>query len=149
MLELSVMTCPRVASWPQNVIRYVRMHDYANYQQQWENAAAAEFERLSSLPLAALISQVRASDFGNYYQLWRAISSKATLQEAGWVLFDVLDSNVDYLCRYHSAAALINISAGVLSDWKPEQLSADRAYPVRQNLKQVEKELVAAIGKQA
>jgi hypothetical protein len=47
--------------------------------------------------------------------------------QAGWILMDVLESNVDYLIRYHCAEALIRLMP--LSDVEPVQLSAD--WPTR------------------
>jgi len=45
----------------------------------------------------------------------------ATLKEAGWVLFDTLNKKIDYLYRYHCAAALLALLK--VSHIQPVQLS--------------------------
>jgi hypothetical protein len=122
---------------------------YEKFQEHYEQAASAEYAAFCAMPIGLLLQRVRSGDFGHYYQLWRAISSKALLDEAGWSLFDVLNSSVDYLVRYHCADALIKVAGKALAEWKPEMLSADKKYPVRQNLKMVEESLGALLGKRA
>src|SRR5436309_2631494 len=105
------------------------MSDYERFQIHWAEEASGEQDAFMAMSLQSLLDRVKARDFGKYYSLWPAISSKASLGEAGWVLFDVLRSQVDYLVRYHCADALIKIAGETLAEWKPERLSGEEAFP--------------------
>lgn len=89
----------------------------------WEQHAQAERETMDRQPLADLLDDARRGRWGNYYNLWDAIADRATLQQAGWILMDVLESAEDYLIRYHCAAALIKLMSR--TDVEPVELSAD------------------------
>ena len=78
-------------------------------------------------PIGELLEDARHGRWGSYYNLWDAIADRAMLEQAGWLLMDVLDSNADYLIRYHCAAALIKLMQ--LTDLEPVHLSAD--WPTR------------------
>ncbi|CAN5537111.1 hypothetical protein BH10PLA1_BH10PLA1_20780 [soil metagenome] len=119
---------------------------YGKFQQEYEEHASRELAALVAKPTAELLDVVRAGKFGDSYQLWYAIAEKATLQQAGWVLFDVLKSKADYLHRYHCAAALIKIAGKPLAAMTAVGLSAEKAQPVAQNWVTVENFLVATIG---
>lgn len=93
----------------------------------WEQHAQAEREALERRPIGDLLDDARDGRWGDYYNLWDVIADRATLAQAGWILMDVLESNVDYLIRYHCAEALIRLMQ--LSDVEPVQLSAD--WPTR------------------
>jgi hypothetical protein len=96
---------------------------FSNWQEAWEYHARAELDDLRTLPAADLLAAVRAGRFGGYYVLWDAIAEQADLAEAAWPLMAVLESDADYLDRYHCAAALLRL---MRSDaWEPVQLSAD------------------------
>jgi hypothetical protein len=66
---------------------------------------------------------IAAHRFGEYHTIWRVLAERATLEQAGWLLFSILESDVDYLHRYNGAAALLQM----LDDktWQPVELSAD------------------------
>jgi len=122
---------------------------YEEFQQQYEDDAGREFAALSALPVAKLLDRVRAGKFGDFYhQLWPAIASKATLAEAGWVLFDVLESKADYLHRYHCAAALIKLAGTPLAAMTPVMLSVEKAPTTKENLETVRNVLTQLIGPQ-
>jgi len=78
---------------------------------------------------AELLAEVSEGRFGNYYVIWYVIASKSTVDEAGWILFRTLAGNPDYLCRYHCAAALLQLMGE--SILKPVDLSAD--HPGRES----------------
>ncbi len=122
---------------------------YEQFQQLFEEAASREYETLSAMPLESLLERVGKQTFGEYYQLWPAIASKATLAEAGWPLFEVLNSKADYLVRYHCGDALIKIAGSLLAGWEPVMLSGEQVHPVSQNLAKVARIIEAAVGKRA
>jgi hypothetical protein len=80
-----------------------------HWKEQWEDAATDERERLSTTEVEKLLRDVRAGNYGNYYMIWYAIADNATLEQAGWILYNVLTADIDYLYRYHAAAALIQL----------------------------------------
>lgn len=89
----------------------------------WEQQAQAERETMDRPPLADLLDDARRGRWGNYYNRWDAIADRATLQQAGWILMDVLESAEDYLIRDHCAAAPIKLMSR--TDVEPVELSAD------------------------
>jgi hypothetical protein len=109
---------------------------YAEFQADWERAAAAEYEQYLSLTGVALLAQVRSRTYGECYQIWRAVAARATLAQAGWALLDVLRRDSEpYLIRYHAAGALLALLGAPV--FQPVELSRD--YPQRaQNLDTVE-----------
>jgi len=120
---------------------------YEEFQREYEAESDREYKRLAAKPVAKLLEQVRSAKFTDNYQLWHVIGDKASLQLAGWILFDVLSSTADYLNRYHCAAALIKLGGAPLAAYTPVMLSAEKAQPVKQNLAAVEGVLRAMIGK--
>src|SRR5262245_41132104 len=107
---------------------------YAQFQEHWEREAEKERARYDARAVSALLADVRAGRFGDYYQLWHSIGARASLAEAGSLLADILESDADYLNRYHCAAALIAIGQVHSEGFRPEQLSAHETYPVRERL---------------
>ncbi|HEY4416285.1 MAG TPA: hypothetical protein VGO57_11385 [Verrucomicrobiae bacterium] len=114
---------------------------YAQFQEHWEQEADKERLIYDVRPVAELLADVRVKRFGNYYQIWTSIGSRASLAEAGSLLADVLESDVDYLNRYHCAAALISISRTYSDGFRPEQLSADKRYPIHQRICELRQKL--------
>ena len=109
--------------------------NYAEYQEEFEQAANDEKQRYDNLPVSTLLSDIRARRFGQYYQIWHSIAERATAGEAAHDLLRVLASNTDYLNRYHCASALISVAGLYADGWRPERLSAEAKYPVRENVK--------------
>jgi len=97
---------------------------YAEFQAHWEQAASAQYDGYLALPAPALIAHAQARRYGQHYQLWRAIATRATLTEAGYVLLGVLRRDDPYLVRYHAAAALLVLLGPQASD--PVDLAAER-----------------------
>jgi hypothetical protein len=97
--------------------------EFTNWQEAWEHHARAELDDLRALPAADLLAAVRAGHFGGYYVLWDAITERAALADAAWPLMAVLESDADYLDRYHCATALLRLMQSEL--WEPVQLSTD------------------------
>jgi hypothetical protein len=97
---------------------------YAEFQEDWQQAADAEYDRYLAMTGDALIREVKDRRYGECYQLWRAIPAVATLPEAGWVLLDVLRrGSEEYLTRYHAAAALLELLG--TASFEPADLSAE------------------------
>lgn len=119
---------------------------YAEFQERWEKESRKERARYDSVPFATLIEDIRARRFGDYYQIWYSLSARAKLQDIGWLLFDILQSNEDYLIRYHCASALISIAGLYSEGFRPEKLSAIAKYPVDRYLEEVRKILLRTLG---
>ena len=80
-----------------------------SWQDQWEDAAATERAAYEAMAPDALLERVRDGRLGNYSQIWEVVAGRATLAQAGWVLFDVLERDIDYLHRMPCAEALLNL----------------------------------------
>jgi hypothetical protein len=94
-----------------------------NWRDRWDAEAQHELERCRDLPVARLLELVQARQFGEYYTIWTAIAERATLPDAGWRLFSLLESDADYHQRYHCARALLRLLDE--TRWQPVELSAE------------------------
>jgi hypothetical protein len=109
---------------------------YAEFQAHWEREAASEYDGYLAQPAAALVAEVRARRYGEYYQLWRAVAARATLDQAGNLLLEVLRRNEPYLVRYHAASALLALLG--TKEFDPVELSAEARPEIAANLEAVE-----------
>ena len=118
-----------------------------HWKEQYEDAGTAEKERYVQTSVEHLLQAVQRGQFGDYHQIWYALAENATLEQAGWTLYHVLASPIDYLHRYHAAAALIQLlgKAGVSSGFEPVQLSGNPIF-IRDNLPKVREMLVQKLG---
>ena len=118
-----------------------------HWKEQYEDAAGDEKKRLSNTDVESLLQNVRQGQYGDYRQIWYALAEKATLEQAGWTLYTVLASPIDYLHRYHAAAALLKLleKSGVNSGFEPVQLSGNPIF-IRDNLPKVRDILVQKLG---
>lgn len=98
---------------------------------------------MEALPVEQLLDRIRKGLFGQYYNIWRAVGRRSTLEDAGWVLFEVLESDVDYLYRYHCAAALLKLLGDVAL--APVDLSGNHSA-VEGNISSVRSILEGRIG---
>ncbi|MBK7972973.1 MAG: hypothetical protein IPK07_06725 [Deltaproteobacteria bacterium] len=80
---------------------------YADFQRQYEIESEKERAGYDREPIGALLGRIRARRLGGQYQLWYAIAARASLAEAGWLLFDFVSGDAEYLDRYHAANALL------------------------------------------
>lgn len=113
------------------------------WQESWEKAADDERAQYNARPVSDLIAHIQKGWFGNYYSIWHSIAQRATLEQAGWSLFDVLRSNADYLNRYHCAAALLRL----LDNRSFEAVNISAEIPDREsNLEAIEHELNNRLG---
>ncbi len=118
-----------------------------HWKEQYEDAAGDEKKRLSNTEVERLLENVRQGKFGDYHQIWYALAEIATLEQAGWTLYTVLASPIEYLHRYHAAAALIKLleKAGVKAGFEPVQLSGNPIF-IRDNLPKVRDILAQKLG---
>ncbi len=82
---------------------------YAEFQRQYELESEKERAGYDREPIGALLGRVRSRRLGAQYQLWYAIAARASLAEAGWLLFDFVSGANEYLDRYHAATALLTL----------------------------------------
>lgn len=94
-----------------------------NWQDRWEAAAEEERKRMDAAEPSELLAAIRDRRFGNYFTIWYALAAKSTLPESGWTLYRTLCLDVDYLYRYHCAAALLQLMGE--GSVTPVDLSAD------------------------
>lgn len=114
-----------------------------HWKDKWDEYSKLEREEMESLPLERLLEDVRQGRYGKYYNIWYVITRRATLEEAGWVLFQVLKKDIDYLYRYHCAAALIELLG--VDEFEPVNLSAD-LEKTRDNIDRLKMILIERIG---
>jgi hypothetical protein len=115
----------------------------ADWRERWDRAAEAEGNRYDAMPVAKLIQNIRAGRIGHYYTIWYSVAKRGSLADAGWTLFNVLESRAPYLVRYHCAAALIKLQGGI--NLEPVELSASR-FPLSENLARAGHVVEMAIG---
>ena len=114
---------------------------YAEFQERWEKASAAEKQKYDSSSIKKLISLVENHDYGNYYQIWYSLGSRAKIENVGPLLINILKSDEDYLIRYHCASCLLMIFNPFPNVLKPEKLSAREKYYVDQHIEEYEGEM--------
>ena len=115
-----------------------------HWRDEYDVHADAARRAVDARPVAALIEDVRRGRYGDYYSIWYSIAERASLGNAGWVLFDVLKRNIDYLYRYHCAAALIALLGS--AEFEPVQLSGGPAHEMPRHLERLRGLLEACLG---
>ncbi len=118
------------------------MSSYAEFQERWEQEAGKERQRYDTRPIPVLLDEINRGSYGQYYQIWYSIADRATAAQAGWVLFEALKRPIDYLYRYHCAAALLKLMQ--LKEFEPVELTSRPKTP--ENLAQIEQILAARLG---
>jgi len=99
------------------------------WRDEWDRHATAENDGMDHLPIAWLVERVRRGEYGDYHTIWHALARRASLHEAGWALFAVLERPIDYLHRYHAASALLELLGNTslpvvaLSSGPPEKIA--------------------------
>ena len=116
--------------------------DEGDWRETWEQHADQEQGALGEAPVSELLGRVRAGQFGGYYRIWYALAERAKLHEVGWVLFSVLESEAEYLDRYHCAAALLQL----LGEKRLQAVDLSAEWGRAKNLRTVEKMLEQRIG---
>jgi hypothetical protein len=116
--------------------------DNGDWRETWEQHAEQERGALAEAPVSELLARIRAGQFGGYYSIWYALADRAQLNEVGWVLFSVLESEAAYLDRYHCAAALLRL----LGEKRLQAVDLSAEWGRAKNLRPVEKVLEQRIG---
>ncbi|MCK4505229.1 MAG: hypothetical protein KAW14_06415 [Candidatus Aegiribacteria sp.] len=114
-----------------------------HWKDKWDEYSKLEREEIEYFPLERLLDNVSQGRYGRYYNIWYVIAERSSLEEAGWVLFHVLKKDIDYLYRYHSAAALIELLGS--DEFEPVDLSADHEK-TRDNIDRMNMILIERIG---
>lgn len=123
------------------------IHDqmsYAQFQESWEQAAAAEYSMYRSRSPRDLLADITCGLYGNYNQIWYALEGRTTFKSAHAILLRVLRSNADYLVRYHCAALLLSLFNPYPDVLKPMKLSARDFCDVDRHLLEYEQAAKAA-----
>ncbi len=123
------------------------MSNQKHWKEQYEDAATIEKERYVKTSVEKLLQAIQKGQYGDYHQIWYALAETATLEQAGWTLYTVLASPIEYLHRYHATAALLKLleKSGVNSGFEPVQLSGNPIF-IRDNLPKVRDILVQKLG---
>ncbi len=114
-----------------------------HWKDKWDEYSKLEREEMNSIPPERLLDDVRQGRYGNYYNIWYVIAERSSLEEAGWMLFQVLKKDIDYLYRYHCAAALIELLGGY--EFERVNLSADQEK-IQDNIDRLNRILIERIG---
>jgi hypothetical protein len=109
----------------------------------WEEYAAAERKTFDSMPVETLLEMVAEGRYGNYYKVWYSIAGRAALEQAGIILMEILHRDIDYLYRYHCAAALLALMNEM--DFQPADLSAGHSEQ-SSNLIEIQRRLDDLLG---
>jgi hypothetical protein len=117
------------------------MSGYEKFQEIWKDGSHKEREEYDARPVSELLADIRVGRFGNHYRIWYSLGARASLKEAGSLLFDVLESRADYLVRYHCAAALISMAGVSAEGYQPVQLSAGDTKEMHEHLMKLREKL--------
>jgi hypothetical protein len=119
---------------------------YAIFQERWEAGAKAELAHYAALPVSELLIRIEAGRLGDYYMIWLALAERTTLDEAGWLLFRVLESDLDYFNRYHCATALLTLMGIEDPAESAAHYSAHEVHDVATNLNRLRDLIAERIG---
>ena len=64
------------------------MPENRHWKDRYDAAATAEKKQLTGMQVEKLLKNVRNGKFGEYYTIWYAIADNATLDQAGWTLYE-------------------------------------------------------------
>lgn len=103
--------------------------DNLTWQDRWEAAATAQRSEFEAMSPEELINFVKSGRIGGYYNVWYVIAAKCTLEQAGWLLIDVIERSKDDLARYHALAAL-GLMLGLPEGDERIHASIVREFPV-------------------
>jgi hypothetical protein len=92
------------------------------WREQYEASADQEMAAMSKWTDEQLLAAIRQANTGGYYTIWQVVGSRKPTAQLCWILIGILESNRDYLDRYHCAAALIRLIGA--SEFEPVHLSA-------------------------
>lgn len=119
---------------------------YAEYQKHFEEEGEREEAFYDSMSVEAIMEEIEKRKFGTTYQIWYSLAKRATVEQVGWKLFEILSSREEYLTRYHCAAALLRLFNPYPDVFEPVKLSGKEKYDVMRHLEEMETELTKRIG---
>ncbi len=102
-------------------------------REESEIEAGKYAEKYAGMSADELVQRVRDRKYDEYFQLWHALPGKVEPDRINHLFRAVLESDEEYLQRYHCAAAFIAING--LNEFEPCQLSARETQPVSENLR--------------
>ena len=73
------------------------------WKDYYDEAAEMERQHLRKLPIETILENVKQGRYGSYYVVWEIIGRRANLEEAGLILIEVLERDIDYLIRMNCA----------------------------------------------
>lgn len=79
------------------------------WQDHWEDEAERERIDYEAAPVEHLLQNISDGLYGRYYQVWDIVARRADPVSAAWILFDVLERDIDYLHRMPCAEALLKL----------------------------------------
>ncbi|MCK5034630.1 MAG: hypothetical protein KAS73_01970 [Candidatus Sabulitectum sp.] len=95
-----------------------------HWKTAWEDAADAEQKKLDSTDVEILLEMVKNGDYGSFYGIWSSIANRATVQQAGFILLEVLHGDSWYTLRANCAQALLKLMNE--DEIRTVDISADR-----------------------
>lgn len=121
-----------------------------SWKDQYESAAERESAAYEAMSVKTLLSHVQQGQYGQYHMIWSAVAEQATLKEAAWTLFDVLQHDKsDYLLRYNCAKALLELMGREdVMEIPDEVVNLSRGTPAMRlpYLTALQQELISRIG---
>jgi hypothetical protein len=115
--------------------------NYGEFQDRWEIEASKERAAYDRISVCELLKNVQQGHLGNYHQIWYSLADRASLDEAKEPLLQMLESDADYLVRYHVAETLLRIAQIPEGKYQAVSLSARGAHPVEENLRALRQDL--------
>lgn len=117
-----------------------------HWKTAWEDAADAEQKRLDSMAVEDLLEMVKNGDYGSFYGIWSSIANRATVEQAGFILLEVLHGDSWYTLRANCAQALLKLMNE--DEIRAVDLTADRPDQ-DEFLQKIEKKLRLLTGEKA
>ena len=74
------------------------------WKDHYNDFAQKEREYIRQMPIENILADVKNKRYGQYYTVWEIIAQKSTLEEAGMILIEVLEQDIDYLIRMNCAS---------------------------------------------
>lgn len=111
---------------------------YEEFERRFGETMDKDRAFFDSLTVPALVDWIKENPVKWRFQAWHSLADRATPIEVNSLLLSFLESNADYLDRYHCAAALIKINQ--LRGIGPVMLSG-KNFPVKDSLHRLRVEL--------
>ena len=106
------------------------------FEEQYARHAKEEKQTYDALPVETLLDDIKNKRYGDHYQIWVSLVARTDFRQAGLILLEVLESDANPTVRSHCAHTFISL-AHLDDRWTAERLSAERQFPVKDNLQEV------------